>query len=169
MSYKLIKKTKGERIYSNGTVEIKTVLIRKGWWAFEDLLQVPFIRQAYAKRIEDDFSYGTSALDLSKFFSQIKEVLQSKDLEKYEKVYALILKKEESILMIKDPFKQYLAQCAIYVLRPDEDINELNPEEATAKIKSWSTEESLFFIEWYCNKLQSYYKVFNLINKANAV
>lgn len=168
MKYKLISETKKERIYSNGTIQVKTVFLRKGWWAFDDFLQVPFIRSAYAKQIEDNYTYGTNAFDLKDFFAGVKELLKSKDSEKYEKLYAIILEKEESIAAIISPIKQQLAMCAVYVLGPDEEIEKFSEEAATVKINSWTTEESLFFVNWYNDKLQNYYTVFNLIDKIKA-
>ena len=100
--------TDNERIHDNG---IKTILLRDGWWGFDDLLQAPFIRQAYAKQIEDNYTYGTSAYDMKMFFTQVKELLQSKDAEKYEKIYALVLKKKK----VLQPYEIHLNITLLYV------------------------------------------------------
>lgn len=132
------------------------------WWGFIDLFKVPYIRQAYAKHISDTFTMGLSLKDILEWCEQEKELLKGSDPEKYEKLYSLVLQKENLARHTADPIQKHLALCTIYVLSEDEQIDHFTDEQAAQKMKLWKADirATAFFLTWHNEATQSFMKRF---------
>lgn len=130
------------------------------WWGFTDLFKVPYIRQAYAKHITDNFTMGLSLKDILEWCKEEKELLKAEDPEKYEKLYALILQKERLASFTADPIKKHLALATVYVLEEDERIDYFDDEIAGKKMKLWGADlnATAFFLNWHNEATVSFMK-----------
>lgn len=164
MNWQLKKETGNTRVYisQHGTELTTTVILTdpvgRKWYGFTDFFKIPYIRTVYAKRITDLFQLGLTAGDIHEWIKEERELLKSNDPLKYEKLFALSLKKEELINAAIDPLKQHLALCTIYVLADDERIDYFSDEEAAAKMKAWELDKNIiaFFLSWQAEHMLSY-------------
>lgn len=165
MIWQLQNETETTRTYINTqtnsecqTEKIYTDKMGNAWYGFHDLFNIPYIRIAQAKAISDLFECGLTKADVVKWITEEKELLRSKDPEKYEKLYKLTLEKENLIKTVIDPLKQHLTLCTIYVLRPDERIDYYTTEMGASKLQDWTLDIDAqgFFLNWHAAHMQSF-------------
>lgn len=177
MKWDLITDEPSKRVYQNqvgSQVEtniIYTDIFGKQWWGFKDLFKIPMIRIAFSKNIADLFTAGVSREDLSTWIAKEKEILRSQDPEKYEKLYRLILEKEDLIKSVADPLKQHLSLCTIYVLNEDERIDYYDTSVAAKKMEEWQKDLDAvaFFLSWHLshttNSMDSLKNIFQTVSR----
>lgn len=178
MKWILQKETGATRVYRNESTgtECRTDLIhtdRNGnkWFGFYDLFNIPYIRTAQAKNISDLFTMGLTPGDITKWITEEKALLKAainkSDPEAYEKLYALVLQKEQIIKTVVDPLKQHLTLCTIYVLTEDERIDYYTPDIGAAKLEAWAldTEAQSFFLNWHAGHIQNFMKDYKNITQ----
>lgn len=108
------------------------------WWAFEDLLQMPFIRKKASEKISQLYGIGFTKDDLSGFAGRLKTILKGSDAEKYEKAFSEVLNLETIIEENLNPVKESLSMCAIYILADEERIDTFSFAEAAKKMELWA-------------------------------
>lgn len=155
--YKLIDETSKQRVYRSevtGT-EVTTFLLKtdendQHWWAFQDLLQMPFIRKKAAEKVTQLYGTYTTPEDINKITAALKLHLKSSDPEKYEKAYAEVLNLESLVRETADPNRQSLSLCSVYILADNERIDNFSFNEATEKMAKWTLMPDLqsFFLNW---------------------
>lgn len=165
MKWELKTKTETSRTYINdqtGTECITNVIytdkLGNNWWGFHDLFKIPYIRIAYAKSISDLFQTGLSTTDLREWIAKEKELLRSTDVEKYEKLYSMVLQKEAIINNTTQPLMQHLSLCTVYVLGENERIDYYSDQDAADKLKTWDLDKGAcsFFLSWHAMHIQNY-------------
>lgn len=174
-------KTKKVRLYRNtrtGT-EVKTEHIYTGkdgerYFGFTDLYKIPYIRSVYAKHINDLYGIGLSLKDVLTWCEKEKQLLKGNDPEKYEKLYALVLEKENIATYTADPIRQHLALCTVYVLNEEEPVDYFSENMAEEKLERWKkdAEAAGFFLNWHHEHIQRYtadlQKTIKTVSKAMA-
>jgi hypothetical protein len=170
--YELQKKTDTKRTYRStitGT-EISTYFLCKsesgvGYWAFEDLLSIPFIRKKAAESITNLYGINLSETDIDAFILKLKETIKSSDSEKYEKAYSQLLNFEALKNQTVDSNKQSLSLCAVYILADDETIDTFSQTKTMEKIANWTLEPKLqsFFLTWLNEATAAYTAISNNI------
>jgi hypothetical protein len=174
-------KKKLVRLYRNtrtGT-EVKTEHIYTGnegekYFGFVDLYKIPYIRSVYAKHINDMYGIGLSLKDITTWCEKEKQLLKGDDPEKYEKLYALVLEKENIVNYSADPIRQHLALCTVYVLTEEEKIDFFSEAIAEDKLRVWNkdTEAAGFFLNWHHEHIQRFttdlQKTIKTVSKAMA-
>lgn len=167
--YKLIKKTAKRREYRSeitGTIVvtglIKTDPAGNKWWAFEDLLSIPYMRKKAAQHITDMYSAGMTKSDLASIFKNLKEVLKSGDSEKYEKAYSEILRAEAILSNVMDYEAQSLSLASIYILSDDERIDTFSFGDAAKKLEDWRLQPELqsFFLNYVTDGMNAYMSLY---------
>lgn len=170
MKWKIQFESADMRIYendsNNSTIQTDLVYTDKlgnRWWAFYDLFQIPYLRIAYSKTITDLFSIGLTADDLRTWIKREKELLRKNDPEKYEKLYAMILEKEQAITTTIDPMQQHLAIATIYVLGDKEQIDFYSAKIAQEKVDLWKLDEDaqIFFLNYHIKRMGNYTQALN--------
>lgn len=121
------------------------------WWGFLDLRLIPMMRVSMAQNITNLYNVGLSLKDIQQWCSQEKQLLNSDDPEKYQKLYALILEKERLATYTADPLKQQLALCTVYIIADEERIDYFDEVQAETKLKIWAGSPELvaFFLTWH--------------------
>lgn len=151
-------KERAVRTYRNEqtTTELTTYLLTNDkfggyWWTFEDLFTVPFIRQMAAKKVVDLYGYGLTMPDIMGYTAQIKTLLRSNDAEKYEKIYAEVLKLESLTSAMADPVKQCIGLSTVYLLYNDERPDAYVQSEQNVKMSVLAQDIDLqaFFLNWW--------------------
>lgn len=167
MIYVLEDETTGKkptRTYINTETQtrVKTSLIYtdkagKKWWGFTDLFKIPYIRIAYARHISDLYTMGLSLKDILGWCEAEKKLIRSDDKEKYEKLYALILEKENLAKHTADPVKQSLALSTVYILADDEQVDFFDDSIAEKKMTEWNGDLNTvaFFLSWYTDCIRA--------------
>ena len=167
MKWRIQSETATMRIYENDTNSstIQTDLIHTDkmgnkWYGFYDLFSIPYLRIAYSKTISDLFGIGLTVDDLKKWIANEKKILKSNDPEKYEKLYAAVLEKEQAITGAIDPIQQHLAIATIYVLSSTEQIDFYSPTIAEQKLQLWKLDQDAqsFFLSWHIERMANYTK-----------
>jgi hypothetical protein len=163
------------RTYRNETTgtEITTYLLYtdrgKGtWWAFEDLFQLPFIRQLAAKKIVDLYGYGLTITDIKGHTRQLKTILRAdKDPERYEKAYAKVLELELLTDSMADPVKQCIGLGTLYLLYNDERPDAYVQAEQNVKMSALALDLDLqaFFLNWWTEVMKSSGTILNGISR----
>lgn len=155
--YELVNETGSRRTYRSkitGTEIFTKVIYTDGsggkWWAFEDLLQMPFIRKKASEKVSQLYGVGFTKEDLSGFATRLKTILKGNDTEKYEKSFSEVLNFESIVEATADPVKESLSMCAIYILSNDERIDNFSYGLAAEKIKIWAIDldAQAFFLNW---------------------
>jgi len=128
------------------------------WWAFEDLLQMPFIRKKAAEKVSQLYGVGITKEDLTGFITKIKATLRGPDAERYEKVYSEVLNLESIIESTVDPVKESLSLCTIYIMQDDERIDNFSYQQAARKIELWTldTDAQAFFLTWLSDGMNDF-------------
>jgi hypothetical protein len=172
--YQLTEQTDKTRTYRStitGT-EVSTHLLYtdgdgKPWWAFDDLLNIPFIRKKASEQVTRLYGAGLAIEDLRTFFANHKTTLKSSDPEKYEKAYAEVLELERLTEQIADPVKQSLGLCTVYILHDDEKIDTWNPKNAVEKINTWAVDQDAqsFFLNWLTAGMNDYSKSYKELSE----
>ncbi|MEJ7610660.1 MAG: hypothetical protein WKF88_05710 [Ferruginibacter sp.] len=167
--YQLTKEEEKRRVYRSevtGT-EIITTLIHsdpdgKRYWAFEDLLNIPFIRKKAAEKVTNLYEAGVTLNDLTTFINTMKDLVRSNDSEKYEKSYSEVLQFEALMKETVDPVRQCLSLCTVYVLDDDEPIDIYSSAKAFHKMENWSLQPEIqaFFLQWFTDGMNAYTKVY---------
>lgn len=174
--YQLIEETlvgKAKRLTrtyrnENGS-EVRTALIytnprdKSEWYGFTDLLQIPMQRKAMASYIVNLYGVGLSIKDILDWCEQEKKILKSSDADKYEKLYALVLEKQNIATFTADPIKQGIALATVYILAKDERIDTFSPAESEQKMFLWGgmPEAVGFFLSWQNDHIAGYMKRFD--------
>jgi hypothetical protein len=136
----------------------------RGWWGFQDLFNMPVMRQMLSKSISDLFTVGLTRADLKGWIARQKAILKPADgkidPERYEKAYAQILNMENIIAATTEPATQYLTMASIYVVSDDENIEHFTHEKVAQKLELWKGDDDLaaFFLTWYCAHILDYIK-----------
>lgn len=153
------------RTYRNDATgtEITTYLIysdRGGgqWWTFEDLFQLPFIRQLAAKKIVDLYGHGLTISDVKGYTRQIKAALKAdKDPERYERAYGKVLELEQLTDAMADPVKQCIGLGTLYILLNDERPDAYVQAEQNVKMSAMAVDLDLqaFFLNWWTDVMRS--------------
>lgn len=146
--------------------EITTYLLHKDklggtWWAFDDLFQIPFVRQFAAKQVIDMYGHGLSMDDITHMVNGLKADLRGTDPEKYEKAYAKVLELEELAKRTGDPVRQCMGLCTVYLLlddeRPDVYLNSVQGQKMTNM--ALDIDAQAFFLRWWTDIMRSSGKV----------
>lgn len=168
--YELTHETEKRRTYRSQQTEteVHTFLLftdgaKNNWWAFEDLLNIPFHRKKAAENITQFYSSGITVDDLNSFIENHKATLKSTDADKYEKAFAEVIQLERLKEQAGDPVKQCLGLCTVYVLADAEQIDIWNQSNAALKMNLWALDIKLqsFFLNWLTdgmNNLQEHLK-----------
>lgn len=121
------------------------------WHVFDDLFSIPFIRQMAAKRVLDLYGNGLSLIDVKSITTQMKALVKSNDLEKYEKVYAKLLELENLSETMADPVKQCIGLCTVYTLLDDERPDTYLQADVNVKLSllSLDIDAQTFFLTWW--------------------
>jgi hypothetical protein len=153
------------RKYRNDTTgtEITTYLLftdRGGgqWWTFEDLFQLPFIRQLAAKKIVDLYGHGLTITDVKGYTRQIKTALRAdKDPERYDRAMQKVLELEQLTDAMADPVKQCIGLGTLYVLLNDERPDAYVQAEQNVKMSALALDLDLqsFFLNWWTGVMRS--------------
>lgn len=164
--YTLINKISGtRRTYTSSITgtEISTKLIYtdgsgNNWWAFEDLLQMPFIRKKAAEKVSQLYGVGITKEDLSNFVTKMKNTLRGADAERYEKAYSEVLNLESIIESTADPVKESLSLCTVYIMQDDERVDNFSYQQAARKVELWTldTDAQAFFLTWLAAGINDY-------------
>lgn len=126
------------------------------WWAFEDLFAIPFIRQLAAKKVVDLYGHGLSLDDIISVTGQLKIILKSEDLEKYEKCFAKVLELENISYTMSDPVKQCIGLCTLYILlneEPPDSYLKINTD-LKLSILSVDINAQSFFLNWWAEVMR---------------
>jgi hypothetical protein len=130
---------------------LRTDIFGNKWWSFEDLFTLPFIRQLSAKKVLDLYGHGLAMEDIKLITGQLKSVLKSNDVEKYEKAYAKVLELDNLTETLADPVRQCMGLCTVYLLFndefPDAWSNEIVSKKMTAMAQD--IESQAFFLNWW--------------------
>lgn len=128
--WNLTQETDGKRTYTNSVTGSKCTTTRiyidregNPWYAFDDMMQIPFTRQFAATKISSLYQLGLSRDDLSGHISGLKTILKTSDPEKYEKAFALVLDFETKALAATDAVKQMSSLVCVYYMLTDEPID----------------------------------------------
>jgi hypothetical protein len=172
--YKLETETAEKRTYRStitGT-EIGTHLLHNGedgakWWAFDDLLQIPFIRKKAGEKVTQLYGVGLTKEDLAVFINKTKAVLKGNDAEKYEKAYSELLQLEAVVNETADPVKQSLSLCAVYILADTERVDTFSFTDAIEKMNLWALQPDLqaFFLNWLTDGMNDFTKHYSSITQ----
>lgn len=172
--YELHTSNNTQRTYRSSVTntEVTTSLIYTSedgvkWWAFDDLLSIPFIRKKAAESLTRLYGAGIEKEDLTHVVNRLKELLKSNDAEKYERSYAEVLQLEEMAEKVADPVKQSLALCPVYILADDERIDTFSSTQAKTKMERWALnlDEQAFFLEWLQDGMNAYLSLSNSITQ----
>lgn len=146
--------------------EISIYLLKKDragneWWAFEDLFALPFIRQMMAKRVVDLYGHGLSLDDITQHTAQLKKLLRSNDVEKYEKCFAKVLEMENLATTMADPIRQCIGLCTVYLMLNDERPDSYTSTDQARKMDMLSLDIDLqtFFLNWWTDCMRHSGKV----------
>lgn len=122
-----------------------------GWWTFEDLFTLPFIRQLAAKKVLDLYGNGLALDDIKQHTTQLKAILRSNDGEKFDKAMAKVLELESLSETMADPVKQCMGLCTVYLMLNDEQPDVWTNQETAAKMTLMTLDTSLqsFFLNWW--------------------
>jgi hypothetical protein len=163
--YKLETETAEKRTYRSTITDtvIGTHLLHTGedgkqWWAFDDLLQIPFIRKKAGEKVTQLYGTGLTKEDLNNFVAKTKAVLKSDDAERYEKAYSELLQLEAIVNETADPVKQSLSLCAVYILADDEQVDAFSFAAAIEKMNIWALQPDLqaFFLNWLTDGMDNF-------------
>lgn len=121
------------------------------WHVFDDLFSLPFIRHMAAKRVLDLYGNGLSLIDVKSISTQLKAIVKSNDVEKYEKAYSKILELENLAETMADPVKQCIGLCTVYTLLDDERPDTYLQAEVNIKLSllSLDIDAQTFFLTWW--------------------
>jgi hypothetical protein len=137
------------------------------WWTFEDLFTLPFIRQLAAKKVIDLYGHGLSMTDIKAYTTQIKEVLRSSHVEKYDLAMAKVLELEALTDTMADPVKQSIGLCTVYVLLDDERPDAYLQAEQNVKMSALALDidAQAFFLRWWTGVMSNSGKVLNGLSR----
>lgn len=163
-----------KRVYENSETHSQVIIshiytdARKNkWFAFDDLFQVPFIRQFAAKKITDLFGSGLVLDDIKDYTKKIKAIIKVDDGEKYEKIYSEILKLEQLAESMADPVKQVLGLCTVYLMLEDErpDIYSYAESEIKMSYIEHDIDAQSFFLTWWSEVIENYGKAYSKLSQ----
>lgn len=172
--YQLQQQTDTKRTYRSSITgtEVSTYLLHTGqdganWWAFEDLLNIPFIRKKAAEKLTQLYGAGITKEDLTKIVSTLKTLLRSQDPEKYERAYSEVLQLEEITEQTADPVKQSLSLCAVYILSDDEQVDTFSSTLTRDKMEKWALQTDLqaFFLNFLTSGMNAYTTLYDSISQ----
>lgn len=128
------------------------------WWTFQDLYQLPLIRQMSAKRVLDLYGNGLSLDDVKALSGQVKTILRSADPEKNDKAIAKMLELEGLTEMMADPVKQCMGLCTVYLMLNEEMPDVWNNNVASQKmsIMALDVQAQSFFLNWWTDIMRHY-------------
>lgn len=126
----LKEENNGKRIYVNNTTgsrcttsKVYTDKQGNDWYAFDDLMNIPYTRQFAATKVISLYSLGLSKDDLNDHITGLKTILKSEGKEKYEKAFANVLDFEAKANNATDPIKQLSSLVCVYHMLGDELID----------------------------------------------
>lgn len=159
------------RKYKNKTTgtEITTHMVFKDkfgnqWWIFEDLFQLPFVRQFVSKQVLEMYGNGVTMFDIRQWAATQKASLKNQaDPERYERCYGQVLELEALAERVADPIRQCMGLTTVYVLfndeRPDVYSNEVQAQKMTAMANDLDLQG--FFLNWLTGIMARYGKLFS--------
>ncbi|HET6225434.1 MAG TPA: hypothetical protein VFF27_04080 [Bacteroidia bacterium] len=128
--WKLQTEENDKRTYTNSTTGSKCITQKvytdiegNNWYAFEDLLTIPYTRQFAATKISSLYALGLSKDDLTGHITGLKTILKSNDPERYEKAFANVLDFESKANNATDPLRQLTSLVCVYFMLNDESID----------------------------------------------
>lgn len=170
--YDLTTQTDTRRTYRSsitGTEIFTNMIYTDGsgdkWWAFEDLLQIPFIRKKASEKVSQLYGVGLSKEDLAKFVKSMKTILKGADPEKYERAFGELLQFESIVDETSDPIKQSLSMCSIYIMGDSERVDTFSFTDAVKKMELWALDldAQAFFLSWLTDGMNDFTKHYSSI------
>lgn len=121
------------------------------WHVFDDLFSLPFIRHMAAKRVLDLYGHGLSLIDVKSISAQLKAIIKSNDVEKYEKAYSKIMELENLAETMADPVKQCIGLVTVYTLLDDEKPDTYLQADVNVKLSllNLDIDAQTFFLTWW--------------------
>jgi hypothetical protein len=121
------------------------------WHVFDDLFSLPFIRHMAAKRVLDLYGNGLALIDVKSISEQLKAILKSNHVEKYERAYAKIMELENLAETMADPVKQCIGLCTVYTLLDDERPDTYLQPDVNLKLSllNLDIDAQTFFLTWW--------------------
>ncbi len=135
------------------------------WWAFTDLISIPYTRQFAATKISSLYALGLSKDDLSQHINGLKTILKSNDKDKYEKAFANILDFENKANNATDAVKQMSSLVCVYFTLNDEMIDSFDNNLQIRKMSILEADINLhsFFLKKLTDLTEHYHQHLNLI------
>jgi hypothetical protein len=139
------------------TYLLKTDQGGNGWWTFENLFELPFVRQLAAKKVLDLYGHGLSIDDVKAITGPLKNTLRSQDPEKYDLAMAKVLELENLTETMADPVRQCMGLCTVYLLINDEQPDAYTNNYTAQKMShlALSAELQAFFLRWWTGIMKS--------------
>ena len=172
--YQIEEETAVRRIYRStltGTRIATKVIYTDGagdkWWAFEDLLQIPFIRKKASERMSQLYGIGINKEDIEAMIARLKGILREDTAERYERAYSEVLNMEAIINQTADPVRESLSLCTVYIMREDEQVDSFSAQLAAAKIERWALDldAQAFFLNWLTDSMNDLTAAYSIISK----
>lgn len=172
--WKLTEDKPDKRIYTNSqtgshctTSKVYTDRELNNWYAFDDLLTIPYTRQFAATKISSLYALGLSKDDLTGHINGLKTILKSQDNERYEKAFALVLDFETKANNATDAIKQILSLTCVYFMINDEPIDsfENNLQIKKMAILEADPDAHSFFLNKQIQDMENYSQLSKIISR----
>lgn len=163
--WQLQTEEKDKRVYVNSTTGSKCITSKvytdrdkNNWYAFDDLLTIPYTRQFASTKISSLYALGLSKDDLTNHINGLKTILKSQDKEKYEKAFALVLDFENKAENATDSLKQLSALVCVYYMVNDEAIDSFENSVQLKKMQLLEADPAAhsFFLRRQIEDIESY-------------
>lgn len=137
------------------------------WFQFDDLAAIPTTRNFAATKISSLYTLGLSKDDLNGHIVGMKAILKSKDLDKYEKAFALVLDFETKANNATDAIKQMSALTCVYFTMNDERIDSFDNALQIRKMGLLEADPDMhaFFLNRQIEATERYTTSLSLISK----
>lgn len=128
------------------------------WWAFTDLMTMPFTRNFAAQKITALYQLGLTKDDLDKHITELKKILNSDDKEKYQKAYANVLDFETKTEAATNPVRQMSSLVCVYYTLNDEPIDSFDGTTQAKKMSILESDPELhsFFLQHQMNLIEGF-------------
>lgn len=137
------------------------------WWAFDNLIALPHTRTMAATKITSLYSLGLSKDDLSGHIGNLKKILKSTDVDKYEKAYAQVLDFETKANSATDAIKQMTSLVCVYYTLNDESIDGWDNDLQIKKMSLLEADPTMhgFFLNRQIDAIQRSTEAYSLISQ----
>lgn len=129
------------------------------WWTWENLFDLPMIRQMAARNVIELYGAGLSLQDITAKVNEMKLIVKNdKDPERYEKVYAKLLEMDNLARTTGDVAVQSMGLCTVYLMLNDELPDVYNQSEQALKFTALSVDigNQAFFLNWWVGIIEHY-------------